>query len=76
MKSIPKRPLIVTALLLVVGGITLGSVGCSSTIENREPVGEAFPQVRGQALSGEDKTLPDDLEKQPTVLLVGYVQDA
>jgi len=48
---------------------------CSSPLPNLDPVGEAFPRVSGEALSGEAVTLPDDLLGQPTILLVGYVQE-
>lgn len=47
--------------------------GCSSTISNRNPVGERFPSVIGNALSGEEVPLPLG---EPAVLLLGYVQDA
>ncbi|MEO0650009.1 MAG: hypothetical protein AAFZ65_04975 [Planctomycetota bacterium] len=49
-------------------------VGCSSPIPNRDPVGERFPTVEGEALNGTPFTLPDDLVGQPAVLLIGYVQ--
>ena len=49
---------------------------CSSTVTNREPLGERFPAVTGESLERVAVTLPDDLEGAPAVLLVGYVQDA
>jgi hypothetical protein len=48
---------------------------CSSPQPNRDPVGMAFPQVRGEALTGEAVALPGALRGQPAVLLVGYVQN-
>lgn len=50
-------------------------VACNSATPNRDPLGERFPTVVGTSLEGEDVALPGDLER-PTVLLVGYVQDA
>jgi hypothetical protein len=46
---------------------------CSTTVENRDPVGERLPTVTGESLEGEETTLPLG---EPTVLLVGYVQKA
>ena len=51
----------------------LAFTSCSSTVENRDPLGERFPTVAGEGLDGEKLVLP--LE-EPSVLLVGYVQDA
>ena len=49
---------------------------CSSTVANREPLGERFPTVAGESLERVSVTLPDDLAGAPAVLLVGYVQNA
>jgi len=62
---------------LLLGAIALASLlastSCRATVENRDPLGEPFPEVAGQALDGETVSLPLD---EPSVLLVGYVQDA
>ncbi|MBT6178154.1 MAG: hypothetical protein HOI23_12985 [Deltaproteobacteria bacterium] len=47
---------------------------CSSTIVNREPVGESFPNVRGQSLAGEQFLIPGDFKGAPVILLIGYKQ--
>lgn len=47
---------------------------CSSTIINREPVGENFPSVRGQSLAGEAYSIPGDFAGKPVLLLIGYKQ--
>lgn len=61
----------------LVGAVALGallaSTSCTTTIENRDPLGEPFPEVVGEALDGETLSLPLD---EPSVLLIGYVQDA
>lgn len=54
--------------------ILMFCTACSSTIENRNPVGEAFPIVNGQSLEKESVTLPTDLEGRPAILLIGYKQ--
>ena len=47
---------------------------CSSTIKNRDPVGQVFPSVTGESLSGEKVSLPPS--SGSTILLIGYVQKA
>jgi len=59
------RVVALAALLLVSS--------CSTTLTNRDPVGEQFPAVSGESLEGKAESLPLG---EPTVLLVGYVQDA
>ena len=61
------------AVLFVIGSLA----ACSSEpLPNRNPVGEAFPAVAGESLAGEPIALPADLEGQPAILLVGYLQQA
>lgn len=62
--------------LSTVAGAAFLLPGCASTVANVDPTGTAFPRVRGETLSGEARTLPDDLAGRPAVLLVGYVQRA
>jgi hypothetical protein len=66
-----QRLLLSLGLLAAVMGLMFSS--CSSTIENRNPVGEQFPEVEGETLEREALVLPPG---EPCVLLVGYVQDA
>ena len=49
---------------------------CASPIPNRDPIGEPFPSVEAETLSGEALRLPEDLGGEPALLLVGYEQDA
>lgn len=74
------RPTIVRSLLaLAVVGAAAGLIaaqGCSSTIANRDPTGEAFPAVVGESLEKVETALPDDLAGAPAILLVGYKQSA
>lgn len=50
--------------------------GCSSSVPNRDPTGEAFPIVVGESLEREQVELPGALAGEPAVLLIGYEQDA
>lgn len=50
--------------------------GCSSAIPRRNPTGEIFPSVRGEALDKKAWRIPEDLRGQPALLLVGYKQDS
>ncbi|MEM6731081.1 MAG: hypothetical protein AAF658_05970 [Myxococcota bacterium] len=59
-------------IVVILGLVAL--CACASPVKNRNPVGEAFPSVRGNALSGERYRLPEDLAGQPTLLLVAYDQ--
>lgn len=62
-------------LMLVLGPVLFFS-GCSSTVPNRNPLGELFPTVNGRSLDGTEHRLPQDLPGGKVLLLVGYVQDA
>lgn len=69
-------PTSVRLLTVLALPVLLALPACRSALPNREPLGEVFPSVTGEALSGETVSLPDDLAGAPAVLLVGYVQDA
>lgn len=57
-------------LALIAGALA----SCSSTVKNRNPVGQVFPSVTGESLSGEKVSLPPSIGS--TILLIGYVQKA
>ena len=61
-----------------LAGATLvaGLPGCSSTITNRDPVGEVFPSVEGSSLEDVDVRLPESLAGRPAVVLIGYQRRA
>ena len=56
--------------------MVFGLSGCSSTIENRNPIDRVFPNVTGKTLSDVEVTLPAAWAGEPVVLLVGYLQDS
>jgi hypothetical protein len=61
--------------LLAAGCAALAGLnGCSSSIANRDPVGEAFPSVTGESLEKVETRLPESLAGKPAVLLIGYTQ--
>lgn len=68
-----RRPYHKQKLALVLA--LLLCVGCSA-IPRRNPTGQLFPSVRGQALDGRSWRLPEDLRGRPALLLVGYKQDS
>jgi hypothetical protein len=47
---------------------------CQSAVANRDVLGQSFPAVVGESLSGERVQLPT--REKASVLLVGYAQDA
>lgn len=64
-------------LALVALALVAFATGCSSTtIANRDPVGEAFPEVAGKALDDKQWLIPQDLAGKPAILLIGMVQDS
>ena len=73
MKDLVARPHLLQSRPLVALLALLG-VACSSPVANRDPVGETFPAVRGEALDGTEWRVPEDLAGRPAILLVGYVQ--
>lgn len=69
-----RRALTVTAALAALL-VLFATTSCSTTYPRRDPTGETFPTVTGQALSGENVTLPDVGKGAPLLLLVGYKQE-
>lgn len=51
-------------------------VACSAPLPNRDPTGEPFPEVSAEALDGKVWSLPKAWSGEPTVAILGYVQDA
>ncbi|MBL8726471.1 MAG: hypothetical protein JNK49_20680 [Planctomycetes bacterium] len=53
----------------------MAAASCRSTYPRRNPTGEAFPTVRGEALDGTAVVLPEVGRGAPLLLLVGYEQN-
>ena len=51
-------------------------MGCTTSYPNKNPVGETFPSVKGENLEKRYINLPADLANEPSVLLLGFVQNA
>lgn len=60
--------------LFIISVVTM--MGCSSTYENRSPIGETFPSISGTTLNEQSMVMPDDFPQEKVLLLLGYVQDA
>lgn len=56
--------------------VVIGLSACSAKYPNQTLINQPFPAVTGTALNGQEMRIPQDLPKQPVVLLLGYVQDA
>ena len=54
--------------------LALSLCACSSTLQNRSPIGEEFPSVTGTSLEEKTVRIPTDYRGDPVVLLVGYTQ--
>lgn len=78
MMTSPSRRRILSILALIIAplGMALGCASCQSTIPNQDVVGLTFPTVTGENLDGEEVTIPDLGDPRPTVLLIGYLQNA
>ena len=59
----------------LAAGLATLLTGCSRTAENRVPIGETFPSVRGEGLDKKAWRLPEDLAGADALLLVGYKQE-
>jgi hypothetical protein len=68
------KPIVAAAIALAV--VVSTSVGCSSPIPNRVPTGEVFPTTTGESLERVEVEVPTAWLGSPTVVLVGYEQDA
>ncbi|TAP33576.1 hypothetical protein [Alteromonas sp. KUL49] len=49
---------------------------CSTTYPNQNILNQNFPSVTGTSLSGDTLNIPQDMEGQPTLFLIGYKQDS
>lgn len=63
--SIPGRPSLSCLLLLA-------ALGCAAPAPPASPLDAPLPRVTGEALSGREVTLPDELAGAPAILLVGF----
>lgn len=70
------KPIALAALALLAAGLVSTAVGCRSPIPNRVPTGEVFPTAMGESLEGVQVEVPTAWLGTPTVVLVGYEQDA
>ncbi|MCO4793531.1 MAG: hypothetical protein KC493_07460 [Bacteriovoracaceae bacterium] len=49
---------------------------CASTYKNKGPLNQAFPNVKGKSLEGDQWEIPQGFKGKKTVLLIGYKQDS
>lgn len=66
-------PCLRIALLLLP--IAILSLGCQSTFERRNPLGETFPTVQGRSLEGKAVSIPSSWEGERVLLLIGFEQN-
>lgn len=52
--------------------VLVAQIGCSTRYPLRDPTGERFPTVTGEALDGKEVRFPDAVAGRPAVLLVAY----
>ncbi|MCA9319969.1 MAG: hypothetical protein KDB53_04505 [Planctomycetes bacterium] len=71
-----RHALFIVGPVFLVLGCAIFVAGCASSVENRDPSGELFPSVEGEALTGESVQIPEAFTGRPLLILVGYEQDA
>jgi len=49
---------------------------CATEYPNQNPAGKVFPSIEGQSLDQRAYRIPEDLQGEPTLLLIGYRQNA
>ena len=59
---------------IVLMSISFLAGGCTVSEANRNPIGETFPTVAGESLNGNTVELPLALIGEPSILMVGYIQ--
>ncbi|NQU47692.1 MAG: hypothetical protein HQ519_03515 [Planctomycetes bacterium] len=64
------------AITVLALSVILSCASCQSKIPNQNVVGSSFPSVVGVNLDGNEISIPDREDPRPTVLLIGYSQDA
>lgn len=62
-------------LLMMIATLLMLSA-CSTIYPNQAITGQVFPSVSGQTLEKESMILPDDLQGEVALLLIGYKQDS
>jgi hypothetical protein len=62
--------------LIFLFTVTLTLAACTTKYENRNPLGNVFPTVKGESLEQQKVDLPKMFAGKPTLLLLGYVQNA
>ena len=73
----PSRRLLLTLGTIILALSTVfGCTSCQSKIPNQNVVGATFPSVVGMSLDEVEIAIPDREDPRPTVLLIGYLQDA
>jgi hypothetical protein len=63
----------VVMLTLLIASLLLA--GCSTDYINQNPTGQSFPVTQGQTLEQQQVTMPEHFKGEPTLLLIGYVQE-
>ncbi|MBT8449147.1 MAG: hypothetical protein KJO69_05630, partial [Gammaproteobacteria bacterium] len=61
-------------LLLLLTSLFL--FACATQHPNQDPTGKMFPSVEGSSLEQETIKMPEKFLGEPTLLLLGYVQDS
>ena len=72
LESLKSYKIFVAHLIFVLSCFSI--VGCTTTYQNRNPIGEVFPSVQGNALDNTVHFMPETVSVEKTLLLIGYIQ--
>ena len=73
LESLKSYKIFVAHLIFVLSCFSI--VGWTTTYQNRNPIGEVFPSVQGNALDNTVHFIPEILSAEKTLLLIGYIQN-
>lgn len=62
--------------LFICGLFVLLTTACSTTYQNKSVTGKVFPSISGQSLEQKNINIPEDLNGEFTLLLIGYKQNS
>ena len=73
-EHVPERSIGMNYIAAALMSISFLAGGCTVSVANRNPTGETFPTVSGESLNGNTVELPLALIGEPSILMVGYIQ--
>ena len=64
-----------TTKLFMISIVLFNLFGCTKKFDNKSPIGQKFPSVKGQALDKKNYRIPEDFYGEKILFLIGFVQN-